>query len=314
MSRWALGLAALGRPAYINTGSDSELPGHRSVEAMRANTFDVLDAAALAGIDWVDTARSYGLAEEFLGQWLVNRAQRFPSAVTPQVSSKWGYAYVGDWQMDAAVHEEKEHSAARFRAQCKLSSTVLGSALSLYQVHSLTMDSPLFADHDLLAELAELRDGGLRLGFSTSGPGQADTIAAALALRVAGDPLFTAVQSTWNLWESSAGAALQAAAAQETLVLVKEPLANGRLVTDPPDVVTALAAHHGCGPDAIVLAAAAAQPWVDRVLLGPVSVAQLQSNLRADTVELSADELKSLSALAQDPQRYWAERASLPWH
>src|SRR3954447_7152298 len=101
-ARWALGLAAVGRPAYIGTvrfaGTD------RSVEALRSNTFAVLDAAHAAGIDWVDAARSYGRAEEFLGAWF---ADRRPDPA-PTVSSKWGYTYVGNWDIDADVHEVKE--------------------------------------------------------------------------------------------------------------------------------------------------------------------------------------------------------------
>ena len=43
----------------------------------------------------------------------------------------------------------------------------------LYQVHSLTLDSPLFDDGPLLDALARLRDSGVAVGFSTSGPRQA---------------------------------------------------------------------------------------------------------------------------------------------
>jgi len=138
--RLGLGLAALGRPAYINVGR-SELPPSRSVADMRAASWAVLDAAYDAGVRWVDVARSYGLAEEFLAGWLSARA---PTDVT--VSSKWGYAYVGGWRMDAAVHEEKSHTLDRFRTQWAESTALLGSRLALYQVHSLTPDSPLFDD------------------------------------------------------------------------------------------------------------------------------------------------------------------------
>src|SRR5579875_3781484 len=44
VSRIGLGLAALGRPAYITTGRAGDLPD-RSVEGMRAQSFTVLDAA-----------------------------------------------------------------------------------------------------------------------------------------------------------------------------------------------------------------------------------------------------------------------------
>jgi aryl-alcohol dehydrogenase-like predicted oxidoreductase len=302
VERFGLGLAALGRPAYINVGR-AELPADRSVEAMRAQSWRVLDDAYAAGVRWVDAARSYGRAEEFLASWL---ADRTPSDVT--VSSKWGYAYVGGWRLDAAVHEEKEHSLPRFTAQLAESRALLGGALALYQVHSLTVDSPLFTDEPLLDALAALGESGVRVGFSTSGPRQADTVRAALALRRAGRPVFTAVQSTWNVLEPSVGDALAEAHAAGAHVLVKEALANGRLAVAPPDPVAALATRHGVGPDAVALAAALANPWADTVLLGPAGPAQLADNLAALRV-LNAD----LPGLAVPPERYWQERSALAW-
>ena len=72
VSRIGLGLAALGRPAYITSGRGEDLPD-RSVAGMRARTFSMLDAAYAAGARYVDAARSYGRAEEFLGGWLAER-------------------------------------------------------------------------------------------------------------------------------------------------------------------------------------------------------------------------------------------------
>ncbi|MER6798624.1 aldo/keto reductase, partial [Amycolatopsis mediterranei] len=43
VDRIALGLAALGRPAYINLGREGALPPVRDVASMRAATFAVLD-------------------------------------------------------------------------------------------------------------------------------------------------------------------------------------------------------------------------------------------------------------------------------
>ncbi|MGH3623869.1 MAG: aldo/keto reductase, partial [Sciscionella sp.] len=131
--RFGLGLAALGRPAYINLGRAGALPTDRDVPAMRAASWDVLDAAYAAGIRRVDVARSYGRAEEFLAGWLDDRGHR-----NVTVSSKWGYAYVGGWRLDAEVHEVKEHSAARFIEQWAQTNELLGGRVALYQVHSLT--------------------------------------------------------------------------------------------------------------------------------------------------------------------------------
>lgn len=89
VSRIGLGLAALGRPAYITAGRGDDLPD-RSVAGLRARTFSMLDAAYAAGVRYVDVARSYGRAEEFLGGWLAQRGH--PDVV---VGSKWGYRYTG---------------------------------------------------------------------------------------------------------------------------------------------------------------------------------------------------------------------------
>ena len=68
-----LGLAALGRPGYINLGHADDLGRNYDVAAMRAHAHAVLDAAWGAGVRYFDAARSYGRAEEFLGDWLRTR-------------------------------------------------------------------------------------------------------------------------------------------------------------------------------------------------------------------------------------------------
>lgn len=308
MDRLGIGLAALGRPAYINVGTAGQLPSGRSVELMREATWNVLDAAYAAGIRWVDAARSYGRAEEFLGSWL---SARDPEDLT--VSSKWGYAYVGGWRTDAAVHEVKEHSLGRYRAQYEETRELLDGHLSVYQVHSLTEESPLFRDVHLQEALAELGADGVRVGFSTSGPKQADTIRRAMALSVSGQRLFSTVQSTWNILETSAEDALREAHDEGLHVLLKEVLANGRLAVQPPAAVQTIASQNDVGPDALALAAALARPWADTVLIGAVSPAQLDSNLASAKVSLDEGELRMLADLSVPPERYWDERSALPW-
>ena len=218
-----LGLAALGRPAYITSGREEDLPD-RSMAGLRTRTFSMLDAAYAAGVRYVDAARSYGRAEEFLAGWL---AERGPADVI--VGSKWGYRYTGGWRLDAAQQEVKDHSLAMFTTQLAQSRALLGDRLTLYQVHSLTLDSGLFTDAALLAALSRLRAEGVIIGLSASGPHQADTIRRALSLTVDGQQLFTAAEVTWNLLEPSAGPAAAEAAAAGWAVLVKEAVANGRL-------------------------------------------------------------------------------------
>src|SRR6202012_5935980 len=169
VSRVGLGLAALGRPAYITSGREQALPD-RSVAGMRTRAFSVLDAAYAAGVRYVDAARSYGLAEEFLAGWLAERGH-----ADGIIGSKRGYRDSGVWRLDAPGQEVKEHSLARFTTQLAQSRALLGDRLTLYQVHSLTADSGLFADAALRAALSRLRAGGVIIGLSASGPHQADT-------------------------------------------------------------------------------------------------------------------------------------------
>ena len=303
VSRIGLGLAALGRPAYITAGRTADLPD-RSVGGLRGQSFIVLDSAYAAGVRYVDAARSYGRAEEFLGQWLT--ARDHPDVV---VGSKWGYRYVGDWQLDADQHEVKEHSLAMFTTQLAESRALLGDRIRLYQVHSATLDSGLFEDQALLAALARLRADGVLVGLTTSGPRQADTLRHALTVTADGQPVFGAAQVTWNLLEPSVGPAAAEVAAAGWPVLVKEAVANGRLVPgQAPPALTELAAGRGVSEDAVALAAALANPWATVVLSGAVTPDHLRSNLAAPDV----GPLPELD-LAEPPEKYWAARSARPW-
>lgn len=313
MTRIGLGLAALGRPAYINLGRDVDLGAERSVADLQGRSHAVLDAAHAAGLRYFDAARSYGLAEAFLASWLNERGLQ-PGEVV--VGSKWGYTYTADWRMDAASNEVKDHSADAFRRQHRESREILGAYLRLYQVHSATLESGILEDRPLLAELARLRSEGLAVGFTASGPGQPDVIRTAIALEVDGVRPFDAVQATWNVLEQSAGPALAEAHAAGFGVLVKEALANGRLTdrgNGTPAPLRDFTSRVGNSLDAVAIAAALANPWADVVLSGAVSAAQLESNLAALDAPLSSDDLRSLAAFAEPPDRYWEARKELPW-
>jgi aryl-alcohol dehydrogenase-like predicted oxidoreductase len=87
-------------------------------------------------------------------------------------------------------------------------------------------------------------------------------------------------------------------------VIVKEGMANGRLARpdgplasfDPP-------------PDAVALAAVLRQPWVDVVLSGAATGAQLASNLVALDLAVDVD----LATCAEPSDAYWKTRSELPW-
>jgi aryl-alcohol dehydrogenase-like predicted oxidoreductase len=312
VSEIGLGLAALGRPGYINLGHSGDVGSDKSIEAMRSQAWTVLDRAHGQGVRYFDAARSYGLAEEFLASWL---RQRGPEEVV--VGSKWGYRYTAGWRTDVDVHEVKDHSRGAFDEQYAESRSLLAGRLNLYQIHSAVLETGVLEDEAVLAALVAMADDGVVAGLSVSGAAQADVVRRALAASVDGVNPFRCVQATWNLLEPSAGAALAEASAAGWGVIVKEAVANGRLTARNADgidpAIDAAAGRRGVGIDAIAIAAALAQPWASVVLSGATTVDQLDGNLAASSVVLDDEEPASLLVGVEPPSEYWKRRSVLPW-
>jgi len=318
-SRIGLGLAALGRPGYINLGHADDLGRNYDVAVMRSHAHAVLDAAWRSGVRYFDVARSYGRAEEFLSTWLRTR-QIPPDAVS--VGSKWGYAYTADWQVHAAAHEIKQHSLAQLQRQWPESQANLGGYLRLYQIHSATLESGVLNDSAVLAALAALKRDGMAIGLSLTGPAQAATLECALEVVIDGVRLFDSAQATWNALETSAGPLLERASAAGMHIIVKEALANGRLTARNADpaftakrtILEQQAARLTTTIDALALAAALAQPWAGVVLSGAATVAQLESNMHALDVVLDDQALGALDAITEPPDVYWETRRGMEWN
>jgi aryl-alcohol dehydrogenase-like predicted oxidoreductase len=302
-----LGLAALGRPGYLNIGHGADLGADRSVGALERRTHAVLDAAYEAGVRYFDAARSYGRAEQFLASWLEARELE-PGAVT--VGSKWGYTYTADWRVEADPPEVKDLSVAAFRRQLEETRTLLGPWLSLYQIHSATLSSGVLDDSALMSELADLRASRTAIGLTVSGTEQPETIERALETGA-----FDAVQATFNLLERSAGPALARAHAGGLGVIVKEALANGRLSTRGGcEPLERVAQRLGVSSDAVAIAAVLAEPWVDVVLSGAATPEQLLSNLAGTELTLDPERRAELRGLAEPSDRYWSTRSELRWN
>jgi len=317
-----LGLAALGRPGYINLGHADDLEHNYEIAAMQSHTYQVLDAAWENGVRYFDAARSYGRAESFLGAWLADRRIK-PNQVS--VGSKWGYRYSADWQVEVeegSAHEVKEHSMAMFQLQMLESRAFLGDHLDLYQIHSATLESKVLENEELLEELAGLREGGILIGLTVSGEKQAQVIERALEIEIDGKRLFSSVQATWNLLERSTTAILNAAHQAGVGVIIKEALANGRLTSRNQAAEFAqkwallekMASELDTTIDALALAAVLRQPFVDVVLSGAARVEHLESNLKALEVMWSDWMAEETADLVEDPQQYWHIRSQLAWN
>jgi len=319
-ARLGLGLAALGRPGYVTLNHASDLGGRYDPPTMELHTHQVLDAAFEGGIRYIDAARSYGRAEDFVASWLRKRAIE-PGEVS--VASKWGYTYTAGWSTSATQHEVKEHSLAAFERQLAESIERLGRHLSLYQIHSVTTESKTLDDQALIDAIAGLRERGIRAGLSVSGAGQDVAIQRSLEVRRDGERVFDSVQATWNLLERGAESALQDAHGAGMKVVVKESLANGRLTQEnrdggpfssPIERIGELAESRGTTIETLALGAALARPWADVVLTGAATVGQVQSNVRA--VEFGFDNQleEQLRSVVIRSAEYWRARNSFRWN
>lgn len=314
-----IGLAALGRPGYINLLHGSDLEKNYDVDVMRDNTHAVLDAAYDNGVRYFDVARSYGKAEEFLASWLEARDLK-PNDVT--VASKWGYTYTADWEVNATTHEIKDHSLPILKKQWQESKAILGDYLSIYQIHSATLDTGVLQNKDILLELAKMKSEGIQIGVTVSGENQAALIGKAINVRVDGVRLFDSVQATWNVLEQSASDALYAAHIAGMAVVIKEALANGRLTqkNTNPDFILKLASLNveanrlETTVDALALAAVLSLNWVTVVLSGATTVEQMESNVKAVDVDWDYLAAAALSRMAEHPTKYWEMRSQLKWN
>lgn len=318
VSALGLGTAALGRPGYLTLGHGDDVGDDRSVATMRRRAHEVLDTAFALGVRYLDTARSYGLAETFVASWLADREIGFDDVV---VGTKWGYRYTADWQVDVDTHEVKDHSCRHLDHQWQESRSILGERLDLLQIHSVTPDSGVLTDAAVLDTLAAIKDGGTRVGVTVSGEGQRDLVYRAMEVTRDGTFLFDTVQATWNLLEPSAGEALADAAHEGFGVIVKEAVANGRLTDrgeghlhrERWEALTVLADEHSTTRDAVALGAALSRPWASVVLSGASTPAQIEANAAATTLEWDDDLDRRLQGFAEAPDDYWRYRGNLPW-
>jgi len=320
-ARLGLGLAALGRPGYVTLNHASDLGGRYDPSTMELHAHTVLDAAFDAGIRYIDAARSYGRAEDFLASWLRKRAIE-PGEVS--VASKWGYTYTAGWSTSATQHEVKDHSLAAFERQLAESVERLGRYLSLYQIHSVTAESKTLERDSLIDAIARLRERGIRAGLSVSGAGQEIAIRRSLEVRRDGQRVFDSVQATWNPFERGAESALEDAHAAGMKVVVKESLANGRLThgnRDDDEVFSPLVARirelaeaRGTTIEMLALAAALARPWADVVLTGAATVGQIQSNAAALELAYVPGLEEQLRSVSMSSTEYWRARSSFRWN
>ena len=310
-----LGLAALGRPEYINIRTNKSID--KSEEAFKQNTFSVLNEAYKLGIRYFDTAPSYGKGEAFLEEW--NRKHKHLNVV---LGTKWGYTYVANWELGfEGKHEVKEHSLKKLNEQWDVSKAMLPS-LKYYQVHSATFESGILENIDVLNQLHKIKkETGVQIGITTSGPNQSNVINFASNIIIENKCLFDTFQVTYNVFEQSAYPVLKELLKDGKKVIVKEALANGRVFQNKNFqhynkaylVLNQLAEKYKVGVDAIALRFVIDGLQPNYVLSGASDSIQLKENFKALNFKLTEEELNVLKSINVASTTYWDERSDLPW-
>jgi len=305
-----LGLAALGRPDYINIRQNNAID--KSKTAFKTNAFDVMDFAYKKGVRYFDTAPSYGLGEQFLLDWKNNRQHK-----DLILSTKWGYTYVANWELGfAGKHEIKEHSLSKLNEQWE-TSKALCPQLKIYQVHSATIESGILTDTSIHERLFQLKkEYGLQIGITTSGSNQSEILNIAKDIAVNNQLLFDSYQVTYNIFEQSTFETLQHLKTLGKTIIIKEALANGRVCTNNSSKkqLETLAKAYNVGADAIALRFVIDTLHPTMVLSGASNTNHLAQNLKALDFNLSSEDLKLLKSLRIDSNEYWNERSGLAWN
>ena len=325
-----IGLAALGRPEYINIRKNK--PTDKSEKAFRENTFEVLDFAYEKGIRYFDTAPSYGKGERFLIDW---NNERKHSDLT--LGTKWGYTYVANWELGyKGKHEVKEHSIDKLVEQWEVSQLLLPN-LKIYQIHSATLESGVLKNEIVLNQLHEIKkQTGVQIGISTSGDNQNEILIEALNIKIENQYLFDSFQITYNIFEQSTFEVLNTLKLKDKNIIIKEALANGRVFSkniinsnfstlfkflkiDESETHTVnlflekLAKKYVVGVDAIALRFIIDSVEPDFVLSGASNTGELKDNLKALNFKLTKSEINTLKLLNIPPKEYWEERSNLTW-
>ena len=253
-------------------------PGIWGYPADPDNAVRVLRRAVELGVDFIDTADSYGpeVSEE-----LIARALRPYGTV--RVATKAGLLRTGPDQWVPCGRPDY------LRQQCELSLRRLGvEALDLFQLHRVDATVPADEQYGLLAAL--LDEGKVRaVGLSEV---SVDQVRAARTIV----PIAT-VQNLYNVANRASEAVLAYCEGEGLGFIPWFPVAAGELAR-PGGVLDDVATRVGASVAQVSLAWLLARSPVIMPIPGTSSVAHLEENCAAADVELDDDARAVLDALA----------------
>lgn len=277
-------------PDTFNLGGD--LPVHRlgygamqitgegiwGPPADHSGAIAVLRAAVAAGVDFIDTADSYGPA---VSEHLIAEALH-PYSDSLVVATKAGLTRTGP---GAWVPVGRP---AYLKQQVELSLRALKvDRIDLIQLHRIDPDVAL---EDQLGAFAELKEQGKVRHIGVSEVTVEQLAAAREITEIA------SVQNLYNLTDRSAQDVLEYAERHDIAFIPWFPIATGDLAK-PDSPVAAIAKELGATPSQVALAWLLQASPVILPIPGTKSVDHLHENLGAGSLTLSAEDMERLNAL-----------------
>jgi pyridoxine 4-dehydrogenase len=247
--------------------------------ADRTGAVRVVQAAVEQGVDFIDTADSYGpLASE---QIIAEALQPYPEQLV--IGTKAGLARTGPGEWVPVGRP------AYLKQQVELSLRHLGvDRIDLIQLHRIDPDVPLA---DQLGAFVELQEQGKVRHIGVSEVSVEELRAAQAITPIA------SVQNLYNLTNRQSQDVLDYAEAEGIAFIPWFPIATGDLAK-PDSPVAAVAEELDATPSQVALAWLLQKSPVILPIPGTKSVEHLTENMGAAQLTLSADEMARLDAIA----------------
>jgi pyridoxine 4-dehydrogenase len=264
----------LGYGAMQLTGKGVWGPPDDPDEAIR-----VLERAVQEGVNFIDTADSYG---PFVSEELIHRALHpYPDDLVIATKAGLTRAGPGDWRPVGRPEY--------LRQQCELSLRHLGvERIDLFQLHRIDAKVPVA---ESLGELVALQDEGKIRHIGLSEVSVEELKEAQKTATIA------TVQNLYNLADRSAEELLDRCEAEGIGFIPWFPLATGKLAREggPLDEV---ATEVGASPSQLALAWLLRRSPVMLPIPGTSTVAHLEDNLAAASIELTDGQFQTLADAA----------------
>ena len=239
----------------------------------------VLRAAVEGGVDFIDTADSYGpvVSEQLIAEAL----HPYPENLV--IATKAGFTRTGPGAWVAVGRP------AYLKQQVELSLRNLQvDQIDLIQLHRVDPEVPL---EDQVGAFAELREQGKVRHIGLSEVSVAEIEQARAVTEIA------AVQNLYNLTNRQSQDVLDHATRENLAFIPWFPIATGDLAA-PESPVADIARELGASPSQVALAWLLHISPVVLPIPGTKSVDHVRENLGAASLELSAEDLERLTALA----------------